>query len=81
MASIASAEVVDEQVRRRQDRGEEPEDEPRHEDGDDDEEDEDRQRRADQESDQDHACDFDAAEGLGGGETGQRGVLLELLGG
>ena len=36
---------------------------------------------ADQESDQDHACDFDPAEGLGGGETGQRGLVLELLGG
>src|SRR4051794_41983958 len=81
VASLTSAEVVDEQIGRRQDRGKQPEDEPHREDGDDDEEDQDRERRADQEPEQDHACDLDPAQPLGGHETDQRGLLLELVGG
>src|SRR5687767_2038624 len=51
MVSILSGEVVDEQVWRRQDGSDEPEDERRHEERRDDEEGEDRQRRADEEPD------------------------------
>ena len=79
---MAPAEVVDEQVRRREDRGEQPEDERRSRaSGDDDEDDEDRQRRAHQEPDEHDGRDLDAAERAGGRLACEQGVLLELLGG
>jgi hypothetical protein len=81
LAPIVSTEVVDEQVRRREDNGEEPEDERRHEDGDDDEDDEDRQRWAHEEPEEHDGRHFDGAERSGGCDACQLGVLLELLSG
>ena len=77
---MVSAEVVDEQVRRREDREEEPEDEREHEDRDDDEEDEDRQRRAHQEPDEHDGRHLDGAEPVSDYDARQRGLLLEHLG-
>jgi NAD(P)H-dependent FMN reductase len=81
VASGMPAEVLDEQVRRPEDGSEQPEGERRHEDRDDNEHDENRQRRAHQQSEEHHARDLDGAERLAGGESCQRGVLLELFGG
>ena len=78
---MVPAEVVDEQVRRREDRREQPDDERDHEQRDDDEDDEDRQRRAHQEPEEHDGRDLDAAERAGDCLACQQGVVLELLGG
>jgi hypothetical protein len=81
MVSILSAEVVDEQVWRRQDGRDEPEDERRNEQRRDDEEGEDRQRRADEEPDEHDGRHLDGAQPAGNDFAGQYSVLLEPLGG
>jgi hypothetical protein len=81
VVSAVPAEVLDKQVRRPDDRSEEPEGERGHEDGDSDEDDEDRQRRDDQESDEHDGRQFEGAQRTSGCEACQLGVLLELLGG
>jgi DNA-directed RNA polymerase specialized sigma24 family protein len=75
------AEVVDEQVRRRHDRDDEPEDERDRQQGHDDDDGQDRQRRAHQEPEEHDGRRLDAAERVGGGDACQRGVRLEPLGG
>jgi hypothetical protein len=68
---------MDEQVRNRQDRNDEPEDERHHEERQEHDDGEDRQRRAHQESEEHHGRHLDGAEAAGDGEA--RG-LLDLLG-
>jgi hypothetical protein len=80
VVSVLPAEVVDQEVRRREHGREESEDERRHEEGDDHEDDEDRQRRAHQQSDEHDGRHLGAAEGRSGSESCQRGVVLELVG-
>jgi hypothetical protein len=81
MVSILSTEVVDEQVWRRHDGRDEPEDECRHEERRDDEEGEDRQRRADEQPEEHDGRHLDGAQPAGDDLAGQESVLLELLGG
>ena len=78
VASVVPAEVVDEQVRRREDRSEEPDDERDHEQRDDDDHDEDRQRRAHQEPDEHDGRDLDGAQRTGGGDACHFNVLFEM---
>jgi hypothetical protein len=81
MVSIMSTEVVDEQVWRRQDGPDEPEDERRHEQRRDDEEREDRQRRAEEEPDEHDGRHLDGAQPAGNDFAGYYSVLFEPLGG
>jgi len=81
MVSMIPAEVVHEQVRRPEDRGDKPEDKRHHQGGRDDDEREDRQRWAHQEPDEHNGGQLDGAERISGCEGCQRGVLLEFLGG
>lgn len=78
---MVAPEVVDEQVRRRDDCGEEPESERQNGEWSDDDEGKDRQRRAHQETDEKDGRHLDAAECTNGSAGCQRGVLLEFLGG
>ena len=78
---MVRAEVVDEQVRRREDCDEEPEGERRHEQRGDDDEGQDRQRRAHQEPEEHDGRHLDGSEPAGGCGACELGVLLELLGG
>jgi hypothetical protein len=78
---MAARVVVDEQVRRRDDFGEEPESERHHEEWSNDDEGEQRQRRAHQETDEKDGRHLDAAERTSGSGGCQRAVLLEFLGG
>ena len=80
VVAVAPAEVVDEQVRHRQDDQEQPDDRGDHEQGKDDDDGEDRQRRADQQPDEDDGRHLDAAERAGGYLACHEGVRLELLG-
>ena len=81
VACMVPAEVVEKQVRRREDGSEKPEDERHHEEGDDYDEDKDRQRRAHQEPDEHDGRHLDRTERTSGRDGRQRGVLLKLLGG
>lgn len=81
VACIVRTEVMDKQVRRREDRHEEPEDKRRHEDGGDDEEDKDRQRRAYEKSDEHDGAHLEGAEPTNGYDGRQGGILLEPFGG
>ena len=78
---MVPAEVVDEQVRRREDRARSPRTSAITSEGDDDEDDEDRQRRAHQEPEEHDGRDLDTAERAGDDLACEQGVLLELLGG
>ena len=78
---MVPAEMVDEQVRRRDDREEEPEDERDQRDGNDDDDGEDRQRRAHQEPEEHEGRDLDAAERAGSDLACDQGVLFEAVGG
>ena len=73
VAAIVPAEVVDEQVRQREDDQEQPDDSCDDEQGKDDDGDEDRQRRAHQEPEEHDGRDLDAAERAGGCRACQRG--------
>jgi hypothetical protein len=77
---MVPAEVVDEQVWRREDRDEEPDDERHDEERDDEDEREDRQRRAYQEPNEHGADDLDCPQCVGGCDSYQRRVFLEDLG-
>jgi ABC-type Zn2+ transport system substrate-binding protein/surface adhesin len=77
VGSMAPAEVMDEQVRNRQDRNDEPEDERHHEERQEHDDGEDRQRRAHQESEEYHGRHLDGAEAASDGEARD---LLDLLG-
>ena len=81
VTAIAPAEVVDEQIRQRQDDQEQPDDRCDDEQGKDDDGGEDRQRRAHQEPEEHDGRHLDAAERAGGYLACHQGVVLELLGG
>ena len=81
VASVVPAEVVDQQVGRRDHGDDEPDDEGRDEQRADDEEREDRERWAHEESDEDQETHLADAERVADGDGRHGGLVLELLGG
>jgi hypothetical protein len=77
---VMPSEVVNEHVRRRENRTEKPEDERRHENRADENDGKDRQWRAHHESEEDDSRHLDAVQGITGCDGGERRVLFDRLG-